>query len=385
MTTQSSDNNVVELELTPKLKESGIVTNFVFQRSINSVIVTLNHVYDKKIIISSVSSTSDWGKIQDRLERRLKNKGIEKDHILQLIDTLDTNFEIILSSSKYKDGEQRKENLPPYREKKYTNNDSSSFEDWHDKLVQKYENLYNVIQANLPNLWHSLEFELSVLKILNIKDCTLPFGGIVLGRPSSLKTAGIELFRKETDYIYYADNFSVKSFVSHAMGLSEEQLQEQDLLPKLRNKCFLTPELAPTFTKKDEDLGEILGIMTRILDGKGYKSVSGVHGLRGYDDEMMFTWIGAAVDIPYKVHKLLTTLGPRLYFFRVPKVESDRISDEDYYDQIKSKDFANKIADIKNALFDYLDWFDICPALVEDHEKYGLLKKIEWDFGKKYT
>ena len=124
MTTQSSDNNVVELELTPKLKESGIVTNFVFQRSINSVIVTLNHVYDKKIIISSVSSTSDWGKIQDRLERRLKNKGIEKDHILQLIDTLDTNFEIILSSSKYKDGEQRKENLPPYREKKYTNNDS---------------------------------------------------------------------------------------------------------------------------------------------------------------------------------------------------------------------------------------------------------------------
>ena len=112
--------------------------------------------------------------------------------------------------------------------------------------------MYNVIQANLPNLWHSLEFELSVLKILNIKDCTLPFGGIVLGRPSSLKTAGIELFRKETDYIYYADNFSVKSFVSHAMGLSEEQLQEQDLLPKLRNKCFLTPELAPTFTKKDE-------------------------------------------------------------------------------------------------------------------------------------
>lgn len=74
MTTQSSDNNVVELELTPKLKESGIVTNFVFQRSINSVIVTLNHVYDKKIIISSVSSTSDWAKFKTVLKDVLKTK-----------------------------------------------------------------------------------------------------------------------------------------------------------------------------------------------------------------------------------------------------------------------------------------------------------------------
>lgn len=120
--------------------------------------------------------------------------------------------------------------------------------------------------------------------------------------------------------------------------------------------------------------------MTRILDGKGYKSVSGVHGLRGYDDEMMFTWIGAAVDIPYKVHKLLTTLGPRLYFFRIPKIDSNMISDNDYYDQINTKDFANKITDIKNALFNYLDWFDICPIQIEDQEKYGLLKKIEWNF-----
>lgn len=198
MTTES-DN--VELELTPKVKESGIVTSFVFQRSINSVIVTLNHVYDKKIIISSVSS-SDWGKIQDRLERRLKNQDIEKDHILQLIDTLDTNFEIILSSKE--DDSQRQENSTPPREKKYTNdgdNKSYSFDDWKNKLIQKYENLYNVVQSNLPNLWHSLEFELSVLKILNIKDCTLPFGGIVLGRPSSLKTAGID--RKLICFSYY--------------------------------------------------------------------------------------------------------------------------------------------------------------------------------------
>ena len=44
--------------------------------------------------------------------------------------------------------------------------------------------------------------------------------------------------------------------------------------------------------------------MTRILDGHGYESDTGAHGHRGYNEKMMFTWIGAAVDIPYKVHKL---------------------------------------------------------------------------------
>ena len=30
----------------------------------------------------------------------------------------------------------------------------------------------------------------------------------------------------------------------------------------------------------------------------------------------MFVWVGAAVDIPYKVYKILNNLGHRLYYFR---------------------------------------------------------------------
>lgn len=118
--------------------------------------------------------------------------------------------------------------------------------------------------------------------------------------------------------------------------------------------------------------------MTRILDGHGYESDTGAHGHRGYNERMMFTWIGAAIDIPHKVHKLLTTLGPKLYFLRVPKVEQK--SEEDYHNQIKNDDFTKKIDDVENALFDYLDWFDICPNLIEeDHHETGLLKKMEWN------
>jgi hypothetical protein len=157
-------------------------------------------------------------------------------------------------------------------------------------------------------------------------------------------------------------------------------LTEIDLLPKIKNKCFLTPELAPTFAAKDDDLIQILGIMTRILDGNGYESDSGAQGHIGYSGKMMFTWVGAAVDIPHKVHKLLGTLGPKLYFIRLP-VQGK--TEEDYLDQIKNDNFNTRVAEAKEALFDYLKWFEIIPDTALDNEtglKYhGIQKKmINW-------
>jgi hypothetical protein len=60
--------------------------------------------------------------------------------------------------------------------------------------------------------------------------------------------------------------------------MSDSQLKKIDLLPKIRNKLFLTPELSPMFSVKDDDLNEILGILTRVADGQGYESDSGVQG-----------------------------------------------------------------------------------------------------------
>jgi hypothetical protein len=54
------------------------------------------------------------------------------------------------------------------------------------------------------------------------------------------------------------------------------------LVSSIKNKCFLTPELAPTFAARDEDLLALLGIMTRVLDGYGYESDTGAQGHRGY-------------------------------------------------------------------------------------------------------
>ena len=249
----------------------------------------------------------------------------------------------------------------------------SSVDEWQKKLEEQYKELKKTVIENIPEIWSGLEFELSALRILNILGCNLPFIGLILGRPSSCKTQIISLLSKWY-CAYYTDDFTAKSFVSHNTSVSKEELAEIDMLPKIKNRLFLTPELAPIFTVKDEDLNKTLGIITRIADGQGFKSNSGAHGQRGYDENIMFTWVGAVVDIPYKVYKMLGNLGFKLYFYRLPfkeKTEHDLIME-------MSEDFSDKISKIKSALFEYLFLFETGPHLIYDNE----LNKIKWDHSR---
>ena len=238
-------------------------------------------------------------------------------------------------------------------------------EDWtYEELQSRYETLKAVTLKNLPNLWPGLEFALSVKTIINIKGIDLPFIGIILGPASSMKTVAVDLF-KGYKHTFYTDHFSPRSLVSHNSGMTEKQLRKIDLLPKIRNKNFLTPELSPMFSIKDDDLNHVIGLLTRIADGDGYQSDSGAQGHRGYDGKMMFTWVGETVDIPYKVHKLLSTLGPKLYFFRLPRVEK---TEDEYFDR-KDDDFHIKKQRVKAALFEYLYYFEMNPHIIIEEEQ----------------
>jgi hypothetical protein len=93
---------------------------------------------------------------------------------------------------------------------------------------------------------------------------------------------------------------------------------------------------------------------------------------------MMFTWVGAAVDIPYKVHKYLGTLGPKLYFFRPPILQKK--TESDYLQQIEKDDFNKKVTEIREALLDYLKWFEIGPEMLIDKE--AGLTMMPWNFEK---
>lgn len=159
-----------------------------------------------------------------------------------------------------------------------------TYEEWNRTLVERYQDLYKTVDESIPELWRPLEFALSIKTVLNIKNCSLPFAGIILGAPSSLKTVIVELFRYWKNS-YYTDNFSAKSLVSHYAGIEEKKLQEIDMLPKIKDKFFLCSELSPMFTKKEDELNEIIGIITRVLDGQGLVTNSGTCGQRKYEGE----------------------------------------------------------------------------------------------------
>jgi predicted transcriptional regulator len=240
-----------------------------------------------------------------------------------------------------------------------------STELWRDGLTYRYNELKKIIDENIPEVWPGLEFELSSSRILNIEGCTLPFIGILLARPSSCKTVDLNLF-KPWPCTYYTDNFSPKSFLTHTTSVkTEEELSKIDMLPRIKNRHLLTPELAPIFTTDEKDLAATLGIITRVADGHGLATDSGVHGHREYRDTM-FVWTGAAVDVPYKAYKMLAGLGFKIYFFRLPYKEKSV--------------FSNKMANIQSALFDYLGWFEIGPDLI--HDKESDLYRMRWDYEK---
>jgi hypothetical protein len=365
-------SSVIRYEVTPVLRKKGVTA---IERQGHSIAIS----YDNKVIRSTFYEL-DFDKSMKALQKRC-TVHIADNLIIQemiLIISKDWN-EVIKSygeSSSGNNNDRLNTNVNTIYDE--IRNDKAAIgyisqEEWKTKLIEKYDNLKKVIEENLPQLWLQIEFELSIKCIMNIKDCTLPQIVIVLGAPSSLKTQGIELLKKWPG-TYYTDNFSARSFVSHNTSVKREELKEIDLLPKIKDKIFLTPELAPTFAAKDDDLIQILGIITRIADGHGYESDSGAHGHRGYSDPMMFVWIGAAVDIPRRVHKYLSTLGPKLYFLRVPK---EQLKEEDYLKYIQGEDFANKINKIHSALFDYLKWFELCPVAII--EQSSGLPKVHWN------
>lgn len=230
------------------------------------------------------------------------------------------------------------------------------YDEWSTLVKLGYANLKKEVNDNLPQLWLAVEFILSIKSVMNIEGITLPWFGIILGRPSSLKTAAIELLR-DTPNTFYTDIFTPKAFVSNSTAVAKDKLKDIDMLPKLKDKLFLVSELSAIFTKKDDEVVELLGILTRLADGHGLKTNTGAHGDRGYSN-VYFNMIGAAVDIPRRVYMHLGYLGPKLYFLRMPKVKKE---EKDYLNDLDKDEYPLRFQNVQKALNRYLNAFNTGP------------------------
>lgn len=250
-------------------------------------------------------------------------------------------------------------------------NPELDFEQWSTALIEKRKKFNDKLEKYFPDMKLLTDFELAIKTILNIDDINLPFMGVVFGAPSSMKTKLLKLLRM-LPYSYPTDKFTARSFVSHSANMPKDKLSQVDMLPQIKDKILLTPELSALFTGKDDDIKEEFGIITRLLDGDGLETNSGVHGKRGYTGPHMFAWLGAAVDIPHNVYKFLSTIGFKIYFLRLPKIETN---EDELIQHIESENtFNQKIEEIDKLLMDYLAWFEICPISVGQDNKC----RIEW-------
>lgn len=195
-----------------------------------------------------------------------------------------------------------------------TSTSSILMDEYQKNLFAKLQYLKEVVEKNFPNRSFAIEIALSVISQLKIEGITQVFALILMGNPSSYKSTILEII-SAIPVCYVSDSFTPKSFVSHSANSKKKDLEKVDLLPRIRYKTLITSELAPLFSGNPDQLVEHFGMLTRILDGRGFQSDSGVHGRRGYVGDYSFMWLGAVVDIPHRVWKLLANLGAKMYFF----------------------------------------------------------------------
>jgi len=177
-----------------------------------------------------------------------------------------------------------------------------------------------MIERYFPTLWSPLEAALATMLAMAPDDVVNPPTCILVGPSSAAKTTVLDIIGELEGITYRSDKFTPKALVSHAANVKRTDLEKIDLLPRIKHRVLLTPELAPLFRGNEDALTDTFSILAAVLDGHGYTSDSGTQGRRGYTgDDYLFAWLGATTPLPTYVWKVMAQLGSRLFFYAMPE------------------------------------------------------------------
>ncbi len=216
----------------------------------------------------------------------------------------------------------------------------------HSYTPTSFDKWREIIMANFPDLIFPAEMCASIVAQVLIHEIVNPFAVVLIGAPSGGKTICINFFDCIEGLTYASDKFTPASFVSNALNVKREKLAEIDLLPRIKNKAFLVRDLATLFSKRDDDLNECLGILTRVLDGEGLSTDTGVHGQRNVTGAYLFMMIAASTPIGSRIWKMMGSLGSRLFFFAIKSREKGV---DELVTQLKNSAFKEKEQLCRNA------------------------------------
>ena len=227
---------------------------------------------------------------------------------------------------------------------------------WKEIVTRHFPNSVPVVEACLANYFSLLLQDLSNCPAL-----------VLIGPLSSSKTTVLEFL--DTHVIFPTDNFTPRSFGSHSANVEKPKLAtEVDLLPRIRHKMMVVKDLSPMFSKRADDVKEGMGVMTRVLDGRGYASDSGAHGHRGYSGDYVFGLLAATTPLGRNIWEMMSTLGPRLLLLQIePEIETEA---EQLWKLLSVVSYREKVEECRVAVSTYMDhlW-----------ERHGGIRGLEWD------
>jgi hypothetical protein len=238
--------------------------------------------------------------------------------------------------------------------------------------------LRETVEKYFPGLWPAVDAALAVCATLLLKGNRNPTALVFMGGPSGSKTTVVDMFADEATMVqddgaehplfYHTDNFTPAAFVSQAANRTAKDLEKVDLLPRLKHKVLVTPELAPTFRGDDDELVRMFKIVTRVLDGQGLMLDGGVHGRRGYRGDYLFAWIGATTPFEPAVWRVMGQLGSRLFFVVVP--DEEEVTVEMLVESNDNGDYGERLDICRRAIQSFLG------ELFKRHEG---IRGVTWD------
>jgi hypothetical protein len=187
----------------------------------------------------------------------------------------------------------------------------------------------SVVGQHFPEVVHALKAALAVIAVGCLADNLQPTTLILVGRSGAGKSMALNFLMPSsanselTKYIYRSDKLTAASFVSHKADLTSDELEEVDLLPRIRGKTMVSKELAPFFSGKREELLERFALTASVLDGTGFISDSGAHGRRGYAEPINFQWLGATTPLSSELLDVMASVGPRILFYDADRPRKD--------------------------------------------------------------
>src|SRR3989344_2093091 len=231
--------------------------------------------------------------------------------------------------------------------------------------VRTLNQLREIIIKNFPSIWFETEACLSACATLGLKNLNGCPSLNLVGNPSGEKTTVLSFFYGQ-DKTYISDDFTPRAFVSHSANVKGDELKKVDLLPKIKDRILITPELAPLFEAPKDKLIDNFAMLTRVLDGEGLNRDSGTHGHRGYSGDYKFIWIGATTPLKASVWNVMGKIGNRLFFLNM---RDKNRNNQDYLEMFRGRAYEEKVKECRGAVRSFLN------NLFEQNQT----RSLEWD------